>query len=471
MNAIACVTTAFVFASALMPYGVLAQGQVDAVQFQRLLHPASSMRLYTINQAEISRITAKGEWQREGTEGWLFPSPVVGTTPLYRLYLNKDGKHPDHLYTANRDEGNQVIKTWGVAYEGIAGYVATTQTPGTTPLLRLYNPQAGHFYTINAEEAASAVAKYGYVAEGQVGYVWTGPAALASVMPPPVAYRRIAGVKYLDLDRQDTKDSVAADRGYACVVHNPGCGWVGNAGSDRFFAGVKQLPIGARLSTFEYTPYWPKGLKCEDAGGLGKSGSYGQRIADYSPMSIGWENACQGEHAGKNVYYTISFIVAMEVGTDLGEETFDSRGTAGSNLPPCAPDDYASACMTAPPTPPTLSEYQATLVSQIPWEGYIPYTGVFPPPGVVYTGRPAEEWEVEKFSNPNAFPIFIFKPGMAATKCFAQEAGITLQTWGSTSATELYDVKTLHAPIALMACVASGTLVPNAIAVNVSYRH
>jgi hypothetical protein len=182
-------------------------------------------------------------------------------------------------------------------------------------------------------------------------------------------------------------------------------------------------------------------------------------------MSIGWENACQGKYAGKNVYYTISFIVAMEVGTDLGEDTFDSRGTAGSNLPPCAPGDYASVDVEPPPPPPptwTRSEYQATLVPQIPWEGYIPYTGVFPPPDVVYTGRPAEEWEVEKFSNPNAFPIFILKPGMAATKCFAQDAGVILQTWGSTSATELYDVKTLHAPIALMACIASGTLVPNA---------
>jgi hypothetical protein len=133
MNAFARVTTVLVFASASVPYGALGQGQVDAVQFQRLLHPADSMRLYTFNQAEISRITANGEWQREGTEGWLFPSPVVGTTPLYRLYLNKDGKHPDHLYTANRDEGNQVIKTWDFAYEGIAGYVASTPSTGATP--------------------------------------------------------------------------------------------------------------------------------------------------------------------------------------------------------------------------------------------------------------------------------------------------------------------------------------------------
>jgi hypothetical protein len=106
MNAFARVTTVLVFVLVLMPHCALGQGQVDAVQFQRLLHPTSSMRLYTINQAEISRITANGEWQREGTEGWLFPSPAVGTTPLYRLYLNKDGKHPDHLYTAKAGRQN-----------------------------------------------------------------------------------------------------------------------------------------------------------------------------------------------------------------------------------------------------------------------------------------------------------------------------------------------------------------------------
>jgi hypothetical protein len=170
-----------------------------------------------------------------------FSGPCRWTTPLYRLHRNT-GAYPDYLLTINKDEAERAVSVYAFKDEGIAGFVATTQTPDTTPLLRLRSNKYGHFYATNVDEASNAVKAFGYIAEGQEGYVWMGPASLAAAQSPATVYKRIAGTKYFAFDPKDPQDSFAAERGYMCVTHNPGCGWVGNKGKDRFFSGIKQLP-------------------------------------------------------------------------------------------------------------------------------------------------------------------------------------------------------------------------------------
>jgi hypothetical protein len=261
-----------------------------------------------------------------------------------------------------------------------------------------------------------------------------------------------------------------------CVTHNPGCSWIlssGNSGEDKFFSGINQLPPGAKISSMDYTPYWPKGLQREYAGGIGRKGSYGQRITNYSPLSIGWENSCQGDYGGKNLYYSMSFVISVPVGTDLGEETFESGNTTvGTNLPGCAPSDYTSTGEGGPPPPSwTTTTYADTLRQQPIWEGFVPYADTFPAPGLSYTGRSPEQWEVLSFSNPNGFAIFVLKGGMSAQHCFEAGAGVTLQPGGTTTAPDIYGVATLHAPIGIAACINNGASVPGAISLNITYRH
>ena len=106
------------------------------------------------------------------------PSPVAGckvaaaAVPLYHFYeLQKDYFH---FYTANQDEAAALKKQKGWKYVGITGYVLAKQKPGTVPLFRMVKSEFGgtnHFYTTNLDEANAAINNGGWTAEGIVGYV------------------------------------------------------------------------------------------------------------------------------------------------------------------------------------------------------------------------------------------------------------------------------------------------------------
>ena len=76
----------------------------------------------------------------------------------------------DYFYTTNPK--GEAAPMLGYTSEGITGYVAKTQLPGTTVLYRWVNHQSGyHFYTTDpGGETASSI---GYSLEGVTGYVWT----------------------------------------------------------------------------------------------------------------------------------------------------------------------------------------------------------------------------------------------------------------------------------------------------------
>ena len=92
----------------------------------------------------------------------LYTAQLGNLIPFYRCALF-GGKH---LYTAD-------VNCEGAGTnEGAMGYIAPSPICGSTPLYRLYYAATGdHFYTTSDSERASAIAG-GHVDEGTVGYVW-----------------------------------------------------------------------------------------------------------------------------------------------------------------------------------------------------------------------------------------------------------------------------------------------------------
>ena len=165
----------------------------------------------------------------------------------------------------------------------------------------------------------------------------------------PLVQVRIAGQRYAKISRLDSKDGSTVNNGYQCVVHDPGCGSWGNDGVDRFFS-ENVLPATAKLvGPPQFVQYWPIGINSDDAGGAGinSEGSYYANLNTSDPggPSVKWNNTCQLYFAGKRLYYSISFIVSMPKGTDLGEETFDPTS---QRVSPCLPLGYSDVRQKGP---------------------------------------------------------------------------------------------------------------------------
>jgi hypothetical protein len=63
----------------------------------------------------------------------------------------------------------------GYSDNGIVGYIATTQAPGTMPLYRLASSDgSAHFYTSSAPEKAQFQSQ-GWKDEGVTGYIYQQP--------------------------------------------------------------------------------------------------------------------------------------------------------------------------------------------------------------------------------------------------------------------------------------------------------
>jgi len=116
--------------------------------------------------------TAKSEgYKFEGVAGYVATSQISGTQPLYRLSKTANGK-TIHFYTANPTE-MQSAQSQGYKLEGAMGYVPTTQISGTIPLERLIQPTTGEYlYTTSAGEKQQAVNRYHYQDQGVACYLW-----------------------------------------------------------------------------------------------------------------------------------------------------------------------------------------------------------------------------------------------------------------------------------------------------------
>jgi uncharacterized protein (DUF1800 family) len=99
---------------------------VAAVPFYRLYNQISYQHHWTTDANEYN-VLGQGDWIREGIDGYILPSSVSGSMPVYRLYLNAFGGL--HLWTTDLNEKNTLTTSRGWVDEGVAGYVVPMPPP------------------------------------------------------------------------------------------------------------------------------------------------------------------------------------------------------------------------------------------------------------------------------------------------------------------------------------------------------
>jgi purple acid phosphatase-like protein/uncharacterized protein DUF5648 len=122
--------------------------------------------LYSTNAGDV----AAGGFKSEGIAGYVASSQTEGTVPLYRLSNSKG----DSILTVDANTRG-TFQGQGYQDNGVVGYVATSQMAGTQPLYQISSPDgANHFYTASGTEHAQVVSR-GWKDEGTVGYIWSQP--------------------------------------------------------------------------------------------------------------------------------------------------------------------------------------------------------------------------------------------------------------------------------------------------------
>jgi hypothetical protein len=140
----------------------------------RLYNPQSQEHLYTTDQNEYNVLGAGGVWVQEGTAGKVLNNPGsfngAAATPYYRLYNNFTLWHH---WTTDPNEYYTLLTYPGWGGEGVDGYLLPTQVAGTTPLYRLVYPDGRglHHWTVDANEYTTLINTYGWVGEGGTGFV------------------------------------------------------------------------------------------------------------------------------------------------------------------------------------------------------------------------------------------------------------------------------------------------------------
>jgi purple acid phosphatase-like protein/uncharacterized protein DUF5648 len=109
-------------------------------------------------------------FKSEGIAAYVASSQTDGTVPLYRLSKSNG----DNILTTDVNT-RSTFQSQGYQDNGVVGYVASSQMAGTQPLYQISSPDgANHFYTASGTEHAGVVGR-GWKDEGIVGYVWTQP--------------------------------------------------------------------------------------------------------------------------------------------------------------------------------------------------------------------------------------------------------------------------------------------------------
>jgi len=146
--------------------GYDARDYASRVALYRASNRDGSIHLYTTNGNEQNR---RG-FHAEGTTGYILTSPRRGTVPLYRMY----GPNGDMLLTVEQDAVAK-MRSYNYRDDGILGYVAATQMPGTQVLFALVNQDGSlHFFTTSERERRQFLRR-GWQELGPAGYIWTQP--------------------------------------------------------------------------------------------------------------------------------------------------------------------------------------------------------------------------------------------------------------------------------------------------------
>ena len=141
-----------------------ARDYANRVALYRASNRDGSIHLYTTNGNQQN---SRG-FHAEGTTGYILTSPRRGTVPLYRMY----GPNGDMLLTVEQDAVAK-MRSYNYRDDGILGYVAATQMPGTQVLFALVNQDGSlHFFTTSERERRQFLHR-GWQELGPAGYIWT----------------------------------------------------------------------------------------------------------------------------------------------------------------------------------------------------------------------------------------------------------------------------------------------------------
>jgi parallel beta-helix repeat protein len=104
--------------------GPINVGGVEAVPYYRLYQKVQQLHFWTTSRNEyfLIREAFPTLYNAEGVDGYLFPTQVFGSIPLYRLLFKP--RDPVHLWTVTQNEHDVLLASptvWGD--EGIDGYV------------------------------------------------------------------------------------------------------------------------------------------------------------------------------------------------------------------------------------------------------------------------------------------------------------------------------------------------------------
>jgi len=144
--------------------GYNARDYGNRVALYRASNGDGSIHLYTTNGNQQN---SRG-FHAEGTTGYILTSPRRGTVPLYRMY----GPNGDMLLTVEQDAVAK-MRSYNYRDDGILGYVAATQMPGTQVLFALVNQDGSlHFFTTSERERRQFLRK-GWQELGPAGFIWT----------------------------------------------------------------------------------------------------------------------------------------------------------------------------------------------------------------------------------------------------------------------------------------------------------
>jgi Repeat of unknown function (DUF5648) len=153
----------------------------------------------TTNTSELQQAMDNG-YGNDQTVCWIYPSQQSGTTPLYRL-LYIAGPGNIHFYTTDEAEKDSCVSSGQWTFEGIAGYLCSTQATGTVPLFRLTS-DVTHLYTTSAVERDGLLMCPGWTFEGMIGYVYNSPQPETEQLyrvwqPDPVPYAQTGSVSWV----------------------------------------------------------------------------------------------------------------------------------------------------------------------------------------------------------------------------------------------------------------------------------
>lgn len=127
--------------------GAVRDLKLPTTPMYRLYNPNSGEHFYTGSVEEVGNLL-NAAWQYEGI-AW--NAPTNSGAPVYRLY---NPNNSDHHYTTSAEERDNLVAV-GWKYEGVAWNSAAPENKDSTPLYRLYNPNAdcgSHHYTGSTDE-------------------------------------------------------------------------------------------------------------------------------------------------------------------------------------------------------------------------------------------------------------------------------------------------------------------------------